>query len=701
MTQTDLTLTSAPTTKVYNKNSRALPLGLIWTMLALAAIVLLAAGLRLIETDSFADGNTYYTAAVKNMLNSPRNFFFATADAGGVTVDKPPVALWIQAIFAAVLGVSGFSVILPSILAGIGSVLLIYHLVQKQFGASAGLIAAFVLAITPISVAVDRTNNLDSILIFTLLLATWAFVRAVETGKWRHLLLGAVIVGVAFNVKMLQAYLILPTLVAFYFLGAAVPWRPKIVQLIVAGIVVLAVSLSWALAVELIPEDQRPYIGGSEDNSVIELALGYNGLERILGDDNAPGGGNSGAPRDDANALTSGGTVTSDGGFPVGAPPIDSSNAANRPAFQPPNGAPPGGANGGPGGNDEIGEKGVTRLFESALANELSWLLPFALLSIGVLLISRRINLPIQDEHQALVLWGGWLTTGVIFFSVSSFFHAYYLATIAPALAAMVGIGTVSVWKIMTQHRNVGISIALLLLLATLLTQAYILDLYDVMSVSYMAPVVVSLIALVIVVSLALAEDAQTWLGWAAIPFLAAILVIPSLWGAATATNNNLTLPAAYTGVRADNSFSRQAEPNNTNPTAILQAIIEENTADTTYDLVVNSSMNGSQIILDSDLDVLFLGGFNGQDQIYSVEDFASMVAAGDISFVLASGTQAEISTWVSNNCIVVENLSPERGRTVASGMPGSPPAQDGGQAPLGMNPGSMGNDTLYNCAIE
>jgi 4-amino-4-deoxy-L-arabinose transferase-like glycosyltransferase len=180
----------------------------ILPLAALAAIVILAARLRFANLEAIGYGNTYYSAAVKSMLQSWHNFFFVAAEPGGsVSVDKPPLGLWLQAISAYFLGVSGFAVVLPEIIAGLLSVVLVYHLVRRSFGDVAGLLAGLVLAITPVVIATDRNNTIDSTLIFTLLLAAWAFIKATEIGKLRHLLLGAALVDIGFNIKMLQAYL--------------------------------------------------------------------------------------------------------------------------------------------------------------------------------------------------------------------------------------------------------------------------------------------------------------------------------------------------------------------------------------------------------------------------------------------------------------------------------------------------------------
>ncbi|MCS6889819.1 MAG: glycosyltransferase family 39 protein, partial [Chloroflexus sp.] len=204
----------------------------------LAAILILAAALRFVRLDSLGYVNRYYTAAVESMLQSWHNFFFVAAEPGGaVSVDKPPLGLWLQVLSAYFLGVNGFAVVLPQIIAGLLSVAVVYHLVQRSFGIIAGWTAALALALTPIVVATDRNNTMDSTLILTLLLAAWAFIKATESGRRRYLLLGAVLVGLGFNIKMLQAYLPLPAFYALYFLGASQSVRRKLIHLALTTVV--------------------------------------------------------------------------------------------------------------------------------------------------------------------------------------------------------------------------------------------------------------------------------------------------------------------------------------------------------------------------------------------------------------------------------------------------------------------------------
>src|SRR5579875_834571 len=227
--------------------------------------------------------NTYYAAGVRSMLESWHNFFFVSFDPGGfVTIDKPQLGFWLQALSAEIFGFHGWSLILPEAVAGVVSVAMVYYLVQRIFGQLAGLLAALIMAVTPVAIAANRSNIVDSLLVLSLLLAAWATIRAVERHSLRWLLLGMVFVGLGFNIKMLEAYLAVPALLALYFLCAKLRWRTRIWHVIVAGIVLLVISLSWATAVDLTPASQRPFVGSSQDNSEYNLIFGYNGVERLL-----------------------------------------------------------------------------------------------------------------------------------------------------------------------------------------------------------------------------------------------------------------------------------------------------------------------------------------------------------------------------------------------------------------------------------
>ncbi|POM22604.1 hypothetical protein BTM25_55540 [Actinomadura rubteroloni] len=360
-----------------------------WSRPALWAVLVAAFALYAWDLPGGGTANAYYAAAVKSATQSWKAFFFGSLDAGSfITVDKPPLALWVQALFARVLGFGPWALLLPQALAGTAAVAVLHATVRRAFGPVAALAAAVVLALTPITVAIDRDNNPDALLVLLLVLGAWAVQRAVTGGRLRWLLAAAFLVGCGFNTKMLQAFLVVPPFALAYLVAARPSFPRRVAHLAAAG-AVLAVSGGWWMAVvDAVPAGSRPFIGGSTDGTVLDLVVGYNGLGRILGRD-APGGG----------------------------------------------------AGGGAGFG---GEPGAGRLFNDVVGGQISWLLPLAVLVLlaGGLLLARRPRRDVQGA--ALLLWGGWLAVHYAVFSFAQgTFHPYYTTALAPAVAALAGAGTV------------------------------------------------------------------------------------------------------------------------------------------------------------------------------------------------------------------------------------------------------------------
>ena len=251
--------------------------------LALLAILAFAATLRVYDLAGLGWGRTYYAAAVRSMLGSWHCVLYNCFDPGGfVSLDKPPVAIWLQALSAKILGFSGWSVLVPQALLGTASVAMLHGLVRRVFGTAAGLLAALLLALTPISIAVDRSNNTESCLILLLLLATWAGIRAAETGRIGLLCLAMALVGLGFNVKMLAAWVLAPVLALVFLAGRrADPLTSIVAKLAIAGAVLLAISLAWIAFFDLTPASGRPYAGSTTSNTMHELVFGHNGLARF------------------------------------------------------------------------------------------------------------------------------------------------------------------------------------------------------------------------------------------------------------------------------------------------------------------------------------------------------------------------------------------------------------------------------------
>src|SRR5947209_1419109 len=289
----------------------------LWHRLALGGIMLISIFMNFFQLGQNGFGNLYYAAGIRSMLDNWHNFFFVSYDPGGfVTIDKPPLGFWLQVASAKLLGFTPFSVFLPQAIAGVLSVLLLYYLVRRHFGVVAGLLAALALALSPISVVTNRNITIDSTLALVLLVGAWAVMRAAETGRLRWLLLSAAIVGIGFNVKMLEAYLVVPAYILLYLLAAPISIWKRVGHLALAGVVLLAISLSWALAVDLTPASLRPYVGSSQNNSEISLALGYNGINRLIGQFGR--GGNTTAPNRNGGVFPGGAPPT----FPGRTPPV-------------------------------------------------------------------------------------------------------------------------------------------------------------------------------------------------------------------------------------------------------------------------------------------------------------------------------------------------------------------------------------------
>jgi 4-amino-4-deoxy-L-arabinose transferase-like glycosyltransferase len=722
--------------------TRKLALGITTAHILLAGIILLSVVLHFSNLEAIGDANTYYTAAVESMLDSWKNFFFVAAEPGGsVTVDKPPLGLWIEAAFAFMLGVQGWAVSLPNMLAGVLSVPLLYHLVRKYMDELAGLVAALVLVVTPVAIATDRNNTMDGMLVFTLLLATWAFIAGTETGRSRWLFLGAFIVGLGFNIKMLQAFLPLPAFYALYFLGSKTGWWQKIVNLGLATVILLLVSLSWAVIVDLTPVAQRPYIGSSEDNTVMELIVGHNGLSRLFGGGgNRPAAGTNAAP-DGAGApggipagdnpqlqgsppqqalaacagqiqgqactftlrdgkTVSGACITPPGmnqlacapqGRPVqGGQP----SAAARP--QPPAGvlgdgplaSPDGPSTGGANGNTpfsrETGSPGIARFFLAPLSKQMSWLLPFALVGLVAMLLAVRLNLPLEPEHKALVLWGGWLLTCLVFFSVvEGIFHAYYAIMLAPALGAVVGGGFGGFWRLesrrpWTAALYVGASIL------TIAFQIYMAGQYGATPAWLYLPLVLGITATGLMRIPALRRSAY-------LAVLAAMLAIPMIWTGMTVLDSTpeVNLPTAFDGGGAGQAAgARVPELNEKNPAdERLVDYLQANTADVEYLVAVPNAHSGSPLVLATGRPVLYIGGFSGGDQVIDAAGLAGMVANGELRYVLYSAARndrGDIAGWLNTTCQAVPEFSQSGAR------------QAGGQGQ--QRPGENQASTLYRC---
>lgn len=370
-----------------------------WVRPALWAVLVLAAVLYGWGLSKNGYANEFYSAAVKSGTQSWKAFFFGSLDAKSfITVDKPPMALWLMELSARIFGFDTWSLLVPQVLIGVATVAVLYATVRRAFGPVAGVLAALVMTLTPVTVAINRDNNPDTLLVFFLVLAAWACQRAMDSGRLRWLLASAFFVGCGFNTKMLQAWIALPALTLVYlFLGPG-GWGRRIVRLLAAGAVLLVSSFWWMVIVDLIPAGRRPYIGGSTDGTAWNLIIGYNGIGRITGEGDMPGGG------------------------------------ARMPG-------------GGRGFGGFGGQPGLGRMFGAALGGQISWLLPFAALALVALVVLYRRRPRTDLARATLLLWGGWLIVHFVVFSFANgIFHPYYSTAMAPAIAALAAAGAVALF---------------------------------------------------------------------------------------------------------------------------------------------------------------------------------------------------------------------------------------------------------------
>lgn len=566
---------------------------------AFAAVLLVAAVLRLARLGDNGFGTAYYAAGVRSMLQSPWLFFYNAFDpAGFISLDKPPVAFWIQTAFAALLGYSGWTIHLPQALAGIASVAMLFRLVRPA-GLPAALVAALLLAVMPIAVAIDRSNNTDPWLIFFLLLAAIIALR----GRGLSLVVAMAVLGIAFNTKMLAALVCGPALLAAWLLAGTLDWRRRLLWMAAAGVTLAVVSLSWAVAFDLTPKASRPYAGSSHDNSMLELIVMHNALDRFVRRTPAP--------------------------IPAPTP---------TPRFVPYDAVP----------------IGPLRLADPTLAMQFAWTLPLAVL--GAMFGWRR-------RPASVAMWSLWALTYAIVYSLAGgIFHAYYLATLGPPLAALAGIGAFELWRRGPTHLAVGLG-------STALLQAAI-------------------------AGASLSWD-SIWIGFPAVALLAAIaaqwrgkrppaviggialLVLPAMWAlSALFAPGNLTLPSAslprWLGIddRRGPLLSRNWTALTDDPK--LQAFLQQHRGQARFLLATPNALLAAPVIIGTGQPVMAFGGFFGDDPVLSVDAFAKAVERGEVRFVVLAINRRtrDFERWVRTHGTIVDanqwrSLPPEPRRAI------------------------------------
>ncbi|MEU9012068.1 glycosyltransferase family 39 protein [Streptomyces sp. NPDC048479] len=371
-----------------------------WVRPAFLAILLATALFYVYNLSASGYANSFYSAAVQAGSESWKAFFFGSSDAANsITVDKPPAALWPMALSVRIFGLGSWQILLPEVLMGVATVGVVYGAVRRRFTPAAGLIAGAVLALTPIAALMFRFNNPDALLALLMTVTVYCVLRALEDARTKWLVWAGVAVGFAFLTKTLQAFLILPPLALVYTVCAPTTVRRRLGQLALAGVAMVVAGGWWVAIVELWPAASRPYIGGSQNNSFLELTFGYNGLGRINGNETGSVGGGGG-----------------------------------------------GGAGGRGGGG--WGETGIDRMFSAGVGGQISWLLPAALLLLvaGIVVTWRARRT--DTARAAFLVWGSsLLMTAGIFSFMAGIFHEYYTVALAPYIAALVGMGATVLWE--------------------------------------------------------------------------------------------------------------------------------------------------------------------------------------------------------------------------------------------------------------
>ncbi|HEX2410208.1 MAG TPA: glycosyltransferase family 39 protein [Solirubrobacteraceae bacterium] len=603
---------STPSLPLPAARQRLRPLAISFPRPELAVLLVAAGVLYLWALDRNGFANEYYSAAVRSMSTSWHAFLYGSFDTAGVmTVDKPPLALWVQALSVRVFGFNSWSLLVPQALMGVATVALVYDLTRRRFGRVAGFVAGLALVLTPVTVAIARHNNPDALLVLCCTAALWAVVRGLDDGRTRWVVLAGVAVGLGFEAKMGAALLVVPAL-AVAWLWVAPRGRAAAVRSLAAGgAAMTAVGLAWPVLVWLTPAADRPWISGTSDNSVWSLILGYNGLGRILGQDGGPGGA--------------------------------------------------GGA-GGPGGGGPFGgDPGAMRLLNEALGGEAGWLLGAAVAAgIGVIAIT-RLRRSDPRTGWLLAVGGAGLTTAVAFSQAEGIFHPYYVSQLAPMIAALAGAGVAVILRGGTPARVLGPAFVL----AGVATEWIVLR--NVSDLTWLPPLLVAAGAGAAVL---LAADVMGTRGRAAVVAgaIAALLFAPASWSLQTlgyATSGTFPAggPAAsalaggpgggagrFGGGAAPPALGGIAPPalggtapggggatpfgGDTSSLSAAVAYAESNGGGT---IVVASQSGAAGSLITSGAEVAAIGGFSGRESQVSTAWLADAVESGQIRYVLTS----------------------------------------------------------------
>ena len=660
-----------------------------WQPYALLAICLLATALYAWGSWDGDWGNTFYTAAVKSMSHGFTNFLFGAFDpAGVVTVDKPPMALWPQVFSVWIFGFHGWSVLLPQVIEGTTAVFLLHRTVRQWAGENVALLAALILALTPITVAINHVNNPDTLLVLWLVAAAYALTRALRGDRpLRWLLWCALFLGCGFVTKMLAAWIVVPGFALAYWFGRDASWKRKLGDMAAATGVLLVSSFWWPLLHDLWP-GAKPYMDNSSNGTAFNLIFDYNGFGRIFGE-------------------SFGGGTTGTGGFGGGARAGDV----------------PGGRGGGAGGLFG-GGTGVGRMFSSSIGGQISWLIPLCLLVLAAVLVEgilrRRAALPARRFDRGMwLMFGSWLIVMALVFSYAQgIWHSYYTTALAPAIAALAAAGLARMWR--WYRAPSGAAWVLLpLAVAGSVVWAYVLVERDSAWNGWAAPLV-AVLGAVAVLTLVIARLGGSGAGRRAglVLGVVTLLAVPAVWSGATAfagTRSGGAMaqagPATGFGGFGGAGFARTDRPGGfagggrggfpggsggqggfagggarggaggaggfggrgqstlTAQDQQILAYVTRNAPGARIKLALEEpSMQAATWIINSDVTVIGMGGFMGTDNAPTTAQLSNWVATGQLKYVLAEqaggfggfgggrggGASAERASWVKQHCTVV-----------------------------------------------
>ena len=621
---------------------RAGVLGLSWAGAAQVGVAGLAAILYIANLTVSGFANTYYSAAALAASQSWSAWFFGSIDpANFITVDKPPFGTMVMGLSVRLFGLSSSSVLLPEALMGVGTVVLLMAIVRRTFGSWAAVIAGLVAALTPAAVLIFRYNNPDALLTILLVGSAYAFIRSLERGSLRWVLAAAILVGLAFNTKYLQAWLVLPAFALVWAIAAPGGLRRRVVGLLVALTGVLVASGWWVIAMELLPASARPFVGGSTNNSALDLILGYDGLGRIFGGSGAGPGGGGGAG----------------GGF--------------------------------------SGTPGLLRLFNPELGGQIAWFLPLGALGLAVGLWARR-HAPRTDlRRAAYLMWGSWLAVHAVVFSfMSGIIHSYYAVAMAPAIGALVGGGVVELWAM--RARSPRLPWAGLVLAGGLLSTAGVAFLLLGRTPDFAPGLAIAVAGLTLAVAVVFALPSglvQRKVQLAAVAVAVAVLLAgPAAYAFDTMTTayaggdpaagpqvgsngrgGFASGPGGGFGQAPNGAAGGQAigagGPADEAASSALTDYLVDNRGTATWIVAVTSANQAGSIELATGLPVMAMGGFSGSDPAPTLDQLKALVASGELRFVIVgarggggpgggSSTISQVDAWVQANGTVVSGVS-------------------------------------------